>query len=236
MSRPTPASLTPSSVFTGFGVGAASMVNPLYTSENAPRAIRGALTGMYQLMITIGIMLAFWIDYGALLHVTGAAMYIVPLVMQALPAVMLLVGMLLSNESPRWLARTDRWEEAKATLCKVRNLPPTHPYIQNEFEEIAAQLEYERQLIGGSGFWDLMREMWLVPGNRKRTLISIFLMVCQQMSGVNAINYYAPTLFADLGLNGNESDLFATGVYGIVKVGSPALPFGLNYSQLGLIS
>jgi MFS family permease len=181
-------------LITGFGVGAASMINPLYVSENAPRAIRGGLTGLYQLFITMGIMLAFWINYGSLLHITGPAMYLVPLAMQGLPAVLLLIGMSFCNESPRWLARQDRWEEARATLCKVRNLPAEHPYLEEEFQAIATQLEQERALVGGSGFWDLMKEMWLIPGNRKRAIISIILMICQQMTGTNAINYYAPQI------------------------------------------
>jgi MFS family permease len=178
----------------GFGVGAASMINPLYVSENAPRAIRGGLTGLYQLFITMGIMLAFWINYGSLLNIEGPAMYLVPLAMQGLPAVLLFFGMLLCNESPRWLAKQDRWEEARATLCRVRNLPADHPYVEEEFAAISTQLEQERALIAGSSFWDLMKEMWLVPGNRKRAIISIFLMICQQMTGTNAINYYAPQL------------------------------------------
>lgn len=193
------------------------MVNPLYISENAPRAIRGGLTGLYQFFITMGIMIAFWINYGSLLHSTGTAMYIVPLTMQALPAVLLLAGMLLCNESPRWLAKQDRWDDARATLSKVRALPPTHPYVEAEFQDIITQLAHERQLIHGSGFCDLMKEMWLIPGNRKRAMISIFLMICQQMTGVNAINYYAPRIFENLGIHGKSTNLFATGVYGIVK-------------------
>ncbi|KAE8388545.1 general substrate transporter [Aspergillus alliaceus] len=202
----------------GFGVGFASMINPLYVSENAPRAIRGGLTGLYQLFITTGIMLAFWINYGSLLHISGTAQYMVPLAMQALPALLLLAGMLLCNESPRWLAKQDRWEDARATLSRVRNLPPTHPYLENEFQDIVNQLEHERRLIAGSGFWDLMKEMWMIPGNRKRAMISIFLMVCQQMTGTNAINYYAPQIFKNLGITGSSTGLFATGVYGIVKM------------------
>ncbi|KAE8350042.1 general substrate transporter [Aspergillus coremiiformis] len=201
----------------GLGVGFASMINPLYVSENAPRAIRGGLTGLYQLFFTTGVMLAFWINYGSVLHIHGTAQYMVPLAMQALPALLLLSGILLCKESPRWLAKQDRWEDARATLSCVRNLPPNHPYIENEFQDIVNQLEHERQLIGGSSFWDLMKEMWLIPGNRKRVLISIFLMVCQQMTGTNAINYYAPSIFKNLGVTGSSTDLFATGIYGVVK-------------------
>lgn len=202
----------------GLGVGGASMVNPLYISENAPRAIRGGLTGLYQLFIVTGIMLAFWINYGSLLHIHGDAVWIVPLALQGLPAILLCVGMLLCNESPRWLAKQDRWEEAKATLARVRHLPIDHSYVQDEFQDICLQLERERQLIGGSSFMSLQKEMWLIPGNRKRALLSIALMVCQQMTGTNAINYYAPKIFKNLGIVGNATNLFATGIYGVVKM------------------
>jgi hypothetical protein len=63
------------------------MLTPLYISENAPRAIRGGLTGIYQLFIVTGIMLSFWINYGAQLHIKGNGVYIVPLALQMVPAV-----------------------------------------------------------------------------------------------------------------------------------------------------
>jgi len=121
------------------------------------------------------------------------------------------------------LARKDDWEQASAILSKVRSLPVEHPYVQTELLEMQAQLEEERALIGGNSWWDIQREMWTISGNRKRALISIFLMVCQQMTGTNAINYYAPTIFTDLGVTGNANSLFATGVYGICKVVGCAL-------------
>ncbi|EOD52852.1 Sugar/inositol transporter [Neofusicoccum parvum] len=202
----------------GLGVGAASMVVPLYISENAPRAIRGGLTGIYQLFIATGTMLAFWTNYGAIKHLHGHSTYIVPLVAQAIPAICLLVSMWLCNESPRFLAKQDRWEEATAVLTRIRQLPATHPYVQSELNEIAEQLEHERRLIGGASLKDLQKEMWLIPGNRKRALITVGLMVCQQMTGTNAINYYAPMIFRSLGIPSAETGLFATGIYGVVKM------------------
>ncbi|KAF2202590.1 general substrate transporter [Delitschia confertaspora ATCC 74209] len=206
----------------GVGVGGASMVVPLYISENAPRAIRGGLTGIYQLFIATGTMLSFWVNYGANLNLHGQAMYIVPLTMQALPAVFLAVFMFLNNESPRFLAKADKWEQATATLCRVRNLPATHPYIQGELRDISEQLENERLLIGGSKTKDLLKEMFVIPGNRKRAFLSIALMICQQMTGTNAINYYAPLIFQNLGIKGNTTNLFATGIYGVVKMATCA--------------
>ncbi|KAK3115778.1 hypothetical protein LTR53_004553 [Teratosphaeriaceae sp. CCFEE 6253] len=176
----------------GFGVGAASMIVPLYISESAPRAIRGGLTGIYQLYIATGTMLAFWVNYGSIQHLSGKASYIVPLVMQALPALCLICFIACCNESPRFLAKQDRWEAAEKVLTTVRQLPRDHPYIRAEISDIHQQLEHERMLIG--------------------------LMICQQMTGTNAINYYAPTIFKNLGIQGTSTGLFATGIYGIVKM------------------
>ncbi|OAL31975.1 hypothetical protein AYO22_00845 [Fonsecaea multimorphosa] len=201
----------------GVGVGACSMVTPLYISENVPRAVRGLLTGIYQLFVVLGGMLAFWINYGADLHLPGDSAWVVPVAIQGLPAALLLLSMYLCNESPRYLARQDRWEDAKATLAKVRMLPIDHTYIEAEFHDIKLQLEREAALMGGAGFKDLMREMWKIQGNRKRTLITITIMICQQMTGVNAIAIYAPQIFQNIGIRGHSTELFATGIYGIVK-------------------
>lgn len=217
----------------GFGVGAASMLTPLYVSENAPRAIRGGLTGLYQLFIATGTMLSFWVNYGTELNLTGNKTWQIPLALQALPAIALFVGICLCNESPRWLARQDNWEQAEAVFAQVSNLPRDHQYVKDNLAEMAQQLENERILIGGSGFWDLQREMWTIKGNRNRALVSIGLMVCQQMTGTNAINYYAPLIFEDLGISSTTSSLFATGVYGIVKMTTCAMFLLLAADSLG---
>ncbi|KAI8622945.1 MFS sugar transporter-like protein [Xylariaceae sp. FL1651] len=202
----------------GLGVGASSVVNPIYVSENAPRAIRGLLTGMYQLFIVTGSLIAFWTNFGASLHLKGATQYIVPLAVQGIPALLLFGLMLVCNESPRYLARKDRWEEAKAVLKRLRQLPDGHPYFQEEFQEIADQLESERRLMGDANFKTLLKEMFLVKSNRHRAILSILLMVFQQLTGTNAINVYAPTIFQNLGIKGTSNSLLGTGVYGIVKV------------------
>jgi sugar porter (SP) family MFS transporter len=145
----------------------------------------------------------------------------------------LFIGIVLCNESPRWLARQDNWEKATAVLSQVSNLPRDHPYIQSQLSEMADQLENERRLVGGSSFMDLQREMWTIKGNRNRALVSIGLMVCQQMTGTNAINYYAPLIFEDLGISKTTSALFATGVYGIVKMTTCAAFLLLAADSLG---
>ncbi|ODA82440.1 hypothetical protein RJ55_00947 [Drechmeria coniospora] len=162
-------------------------------------------------------MLAFWVNYGCLLHVATPAVYLVPLSLQALPAFLLILGMLLAPESPRWCASKDNWDEASKILVQLRGLPADSEYVSTEMQEMANQLALERRLTGDATAKTLLREMVRIPGNRNRAIISVVLMFCQQMTGVNAINYYAPQIFKNLGMTGTRPSLFATGVYGIVK-------------------
>ncbi|GKT81867.1 MFS quinate transporter [Colletotrichum tofieldiae] len=202
----------------GFGTGFASMVNPLYVAENAPRAIRGGLTGIYQLFIVFGIFLSYWINFACIQHVSGTARYMIPLVIQGIPPLLLMISMFLCNESPRHLAKQDKWEEALKVLSGIRSLPPDHPYVAAEFADIRTAIEEENAILDGATWMSLQREMWLVPSNRKRAIISILLMFFQQMTGTNAINYYAPQIFESLGVKGTQNELFATGIYGLVKL------------------
>lgn len=110
--------------------------------------------------------------------------------MQCLPPALLFISMIFLNESPRWLARTDRWERSTEVLSKLRNLPPDHPYIQGELLEMRRQLEEELASVnGGTGFTAIWKEMFTVPGNRRRAFLSMGLMCAQQWTGTNAINY-----------------------------------------------
>ncbi|ROW02818.1 hypothetical protein VSDG_01820 [Cytospora chrysosperma] len=106
--------------------------------------------------------------------------------------------------------------EAKEGL----SLPPDHGYIMGELQDMAEQLAMERRLIGEATSWILLKEMWTIAGNRKRALISIGLMICQQMTGTNTLNYYAPQIFTNMGLQEAKASLFATGIYGVVKMAS----------------
>lgn len=201
----------------GLACGAASTLTPLYISECAPRAIRGGLIAFYQLFNVFGIMTSFWVNYACQRSYQAPVVFAVPLSLQALPAVFLVLGMFCSPESPRWYAKEDHWEKATETLAKLRNLPANSEYVQNEIRDMSEQLEIERRLTGDATLKTLLKEMFTIPGNRKRAIISIVLMICQQLTGVNAINYYAPFIFGNLGLSGDTAGLLATGVYGVVK-------------------
>ncbi|KAE8406241.1 hypothetical protein BDV37DRAFT_292457 [Aspergillus pseudonomiae] len=199
----------------GLSIGIASSVCPIYIAENAPRGIRGLLTGFYQLTLVFGLTLAFWINYGCERHLTGKEQFIIPLSLQAFPAMILLVGMFFANESPRYLAM--KWpERASRVLATLRGLPEDHPYVMEELNNLRLQLEEESQ-HSVSSMWSLLRESFSRKSYRRRSILCITLMMWSNMTGTNAMTYYSPTIFASVGLSSSSVGLFATGIYGIVK-------------------
>lgn len=94
--------------------------------------------------------------------------------------------MLVCPESPRWLARKDRWEEAEKVLLHLRNLPSDHPYIHDELSDIRQQVE---QHTANKMSYRKMFKRLIQKGVRNRVLTGLLLMACQNMTGVNIITY-----------------------------------------------
>jgi sugar porter (SP) family MFS transporter len=182
----------------GLGVGAASNTVPLYISEVAPAAHRGLLVSVNQLMITVGIVVAYAVDY---LFAAGGAwrwMFGVGI----LPAAALGLGMLLLPDTPRFLVRAGRPAEARAVLLRTRQqddltgtLSATH----------AAESERPR-------WGELLR-----PALRGALIVGIGLAVLQQVTGINTVIYYAPTILSSTGLTSSSSILASVAV-GLVNV------------------
>ncbi|TVY76163.1 MFS glucose transporter mfs1 [Lachnellula suecica] len=157
----------------------------------------------------------------------------IPFSLQILPGLLLGIGMFFFPESPRWLVKQDRDDEAIVILAKLRRQPPDHPVLLAEYVEIRAEAAFELQVIKEQypGVSALKLQMSQYAGlltnksSFKRLAIGCCIMFFQQFMGCNAMIYYAPTIFAQLGLDGNTTSLLATGVYGIVNTLStlPAL-------------
>lgn len=200
----------------GLGIGATSMCVPVYISETAPPSIRGRLVGIFEIASQGGGMLGFWINYATAQTIpdSSIAQWTIPLALQLVPGVLLFLGMLFNPESPRWLARKDRFEEAETILCRLRGLPSEHPYVQQEISEIRLQVEERStlQLSRTQQFRKLFQK-----GVRNRMAIGMALMFLQSFTGVNIITYYAPRIFETLGITGTSTKLFSTGLYGCFK-------------------
>lgn len=229
---------------TGIGVGAFSMLVPLYNAELAPPEVRGALVALQQLAITFGIMVSYWIGYGtnfiggnynADIGETEAdlhdASWLIPICIQLLPSTVLAVGMIaFMPQSPRHLMNKGREEECLDTLARLRNASKDDMRVRIEYLEIKALREFERQRSAEkfpqyqdgsfkSNFMIGLNDYMSLFTNKslfKRTTVAVLTMVFQQWNGVNAILYYAPFIIEGVGLTGGTLSLLATGVVGVV--------------------
>ncbi|KAI0893584.1 general substrate transporter [Annulohypoxylon nitens] len=221
---------------TGMGVGSLATIVPIYNSEVAPPEIRGALVALQQLAITFGIMISFWIDYGTnyiggtTLGTQTDAAWLVPICLQLFPAVILFVGMIFMPFSPRWLVHHNREDEARKILANLRGLSTDHELVELEFLEIKAQSQFEKRTVAehfpalsDQTAWNTfklqfvaIKSLFKTKAMFKRVLVSSVIMFFQQWTGINALLYFAPTIFKQLGMNDNTTSLLATGVVGIV--------------------
>lgn len=171
-------------IINGFCVGICSAQVPVYISELAPPSKRGRLVGAQQWAITWGIMILFYISFGTS-YLDGPAAFRVPWGLQMVPAVILLVGLLFLPESPRWLARQDRWEEANAVLVLVHGKgDPNSPFVHKEMSEIREMVEFERHNSDVT-YLELFK-----PNMINRTHIGIFVQIWSQLTGMNVMMYY----------------------------------------------
>jgi sugar porter (SP) family MFS transporter len=203
-------------VLAGIGVGGASNMVPIYISELSPPAIRGRLVGIYELGWQIGGLVGFWINYG--LQETMEAshtQWLIPFAVQLIPAGLLLLGAFWIKESPRWLFTKGRREQALKNLCWIRNLPADDLYIVEELAAIDAQIEHERVHVG-AGFWKPFAAL-KQPKVLWRFFLGGMLFLWQNGSGINAINYYSPTVFKSIGITGTSTGFLTTGIFGVVK-------------------
>ncbi|KAF1739347.1 putative glucose transporter rco-3 [Beauveria bassiana] len=180
--------------FAGFGVGLISALIPLYQSETAPKWIRGAIVGAYQLAITIGLLLAAVVD-NATAKRNDSGSYRIPIAVQFAWSLILLVGMVILPETPRYLIRAGKLDKAAKALGRIRRLPADHPAIAEELHEIKANHDYEMNLGSGTSYLDCFRHPVL-----KRQLTGSVLQGLQQCSGINFIFYYGTKYFEKSGI------------------------------------
>ncbi|TFK41778.1 hypothetical protein BDQ12DRAFT_710765 [Crucibulum laeve] len=147
-------------VIVGLAIGGASNLAPIYVAEISPPAIRGRLIGMYELCWQIGGVIGFWINYGVTQNIpAGRTQWLIAFAVQLIPGGLLLALSPLLTESPRWLVSRSLPSRALNNLAYLRSLPPTHPYVEEEFAAIEATIAHERSLAG-AGFLGPMRTVF----------------------------------------------------------------------------
>ena len=182
----------------GFAVGVAAMVAPLYISEIAPANRRGMLVSVYQLAITLGILSAYLVNYA--FDDRWRTMFM----LGAVPGIALLLGMWMLTDTPRWYLMQGREAEAADALRRL------HQGSDAELPLIRASLAEQTTPASWSEL--------LSPVIRPAFIVGIGLFFLQQLSGINAVIYYAPTVFQEAGFDLGSTQLMATIGVGVVNV------------------
>ncbi|KAI0449704.1 general substrate transporter [Xylaria acuta] len=179
-------------VIAGLCVGIASSIVPVYQSEIAPKEIRGRVVSLQQWAITWGILIQYFIQYGAAQIGGGpndpnqpTAAFRIPWGIQIVPAVILFFGLFFFPYSPRWLASKDRWDEAIQVLALLHgDGDVNHPKVLAEYQEIEDALRFERE-EACSSFKALAQ-----PRIFRRVILGMSIQMWSQLCGMNIMMYY----------------------------------------------
>ncbi|WP_037347283.1 sugar porter family MFS transporter [Sciscionella sediminilitoris] len=183
----------------GLAVGAFSMTIPIYLAELAPAGSRGALSGLNQLLISSGILIAYLVTTA--LDGPGQWHYAFGIAM--IPALLLVIGIVFQPESPRWLVKKGRTDKARVIL-------------ERRGEDAETALAEIRALLGGTRtpIGALLRE----PSLRRVLVIGVGIAFLQQIIGINTIIYYAPTILTTLGFADSAALLANAGLGALTVV------------------
>jgi sugar porter (SP) family MFS transporter len=195
----SPAALAAARVVLGLAIGAASALVPVFIAEVAPPAARGRLVAVNQLLITIGIVAAYGVDYAFSSSQDWRAMFAVGIA----PAVALGTGMLFLPESPRWLITHGCEIRAREVLTRIRPADA----VEDEIAEIRQMCQDGVVRLSELG------QRWILPS----LVAGIGLQILGQASGVNTVIYYAPTIFTHAGL-GSSAAILATVGIGVINM------------------
>ncbi|MET0304729.1 MAG: sugar porter family MFS transporter [Solirubrobacterales bacterium] len=186
----------------GVAIGLASAAAPVYISEVAPPESRGRLVSFFQLAVTIGILVAYLVGL-AFDHTEGWRWM---LGLGCLPALALAFGMWRMPQSPRWLVMSGDDFAARATLAKIRVDDPDT--IDRELEEIKESLDEK------PGAWSEL----LQPVVKAALVVGVGLAILQQVTGINTVIYYAPTIVEFTGVDSSAGAILAAVGVGVINV------------------
>jgi len=208
----------------GLAIGLTASVVPVYNSELAPAERRGAMISYNQYMITSGIMVSFWVNYflknvrptpRAHQHLVELSGWRIAMLLQCLPAALLLAGSLWLPRSPRWLVQNRRSAEALAALRQLRGSART---ADGQQERAVAELrEIEADCRRGGDTLARWSEFVTDPPSRRRLLCGIVLQTGQMLCGIDSIMFFGPALFATAAPHVSDAGLLAQGLNGIIN-------------------
>ncbi|KAJ5433617.1 uncharacterized protein N7458_012773 [Penicillium daleae] len=204
----------------GLGVGQTVVVAPVYLAEIAPAAIRGLCTCVFTGFVYLGIVLAYFANYGCQVNMSDNThkRWEVPTSLHVIFAGLIFCLSFFQYESPRYLIKRGQVDKAIDNLSRIRNLPADHEYVVREITAIQTAHQIEMEATMGSGPLGIIKETFLVPSNLYRVYLALMAQILSQWSGAGSITVYATDLFKLLGITGSNENLLVTAVFGIIKL------------------
>ncbi|AOW04287.1 general substrate transporter [Yarrowia lipolytica] len=204
----------------GLGIGQSVVIGPTYLAEVSPKNVRGLCTCIFSGSVYLGVMLEYFANYSTSMHMpaTSRNQWVVPVSIQFIFAGLLFIGSFFVHESPRWLMKIGKDEEAIETLSKIRNLPADDLYVQGEIMDVREQIEREKQALSGTNIFSLMKELVSTKANRYRLFLGIMVQLLGQWSGANAVTVYSPKFFSMLGIPSKIDQMMYTAILGVIKL------------------
>jgi SP family galactose:H+ symporter-like MFS transporter len=189
---PTVSWLIAARIVSGVAIGIASFISPMYIAELVPAKNRGSLVAVNMLAITTGIVIAYLVDY----VFSGSHAWRCMFGLAALPSIALVVGMWRLPDSPRWLISKSKVEQARKILQRARKTSD----VSAEITEIQTSMKHQ----GVGGLKGLLE-----PSLRMPLIVGLGLAIFQQITGINTVIYYAPTIFKFAGITGTGPAILA---------------------------
>ncbi|EEU38114.1 uncharacterized protein NECHADRAFT_71510 [Fusarium vanettenii 77-13-4] len=192
----------------GLGVGALSLLVPMFQAESAPPWIRGAMVCTYQLFITLGIFLAACFNYGTVTHQrNSSASWRIVIGIGWVFTLTLGLGILLFPETPRFDYRRGHVDRAQETLCRIYGATPNHWAIHTQMEEIESKLQAEKLIKEKSNPVSEFVAMFKAPRMAYRIFIGMSLQMFQQLTGANYFFYYGTTIFQSVSISSYKTQI-----------------------------
>lgn len=204
----------------GLGVGCLCMIVPIFQAEISNPKFRGAMTALQQLFNDLGQFVATWTTYGTFQRWNGtgdSAQWRIPFSIQIIPAIILASLIFVFPESPRWLIDQDKHEEGLQVLAKLHAYGDKNdPFVRAEYELILQQVMEERST--SSSYLELFK----TRANWRRIILTTMIQASCQMTGVSAIQYFTPEIFATIGISTGRALLYQA-INAIIQLAGTAL-------------
>lgn len=189
----------------GIAIGISSFAVPLYIAEIAPARKRGAMVSMFQLLITVGVLVSYLSDLG-FANEQDLECWRMMFYVGVAPALVLFIGMIFLPETPRWLMQRGREAESRAVLERIE----TPELVEEQMTSMRKEIAKSEESLG----WSALFKPWM----RKPLFIAIGIMFFQQFVGINTVIYYSPKIFLMAGFDGNIAAIWASVAVGVINL------------------